>query len=185
MLAQFFGRVPGGLGGRGLAAARYRVILIAVSVPIWLPVLAARAAWPAVAQLFRRMPGGLGSRGLAAAPFRVLVIAGSVSILLPVLAARATGSVVARLFSGMPGGLGSRGFASALISRVSLVTVVVMAVIAVQDIAGGWSGLNFAAVVAIGTGAFGVFFLILVQGTRSGNIRRAERAADLLDQDRA
>ena len=185
VVALFF-RMPGRLWSRtGAAAAPFRVLVIAVSAPVWLPFLAARAAWR-VAGLFFRMPGRLWSRtGAAAAPFRVLVIAVSAPVWLPFLATRAAWRVVGLFFSIIPGRLASRAGATALVYGLSLMIFVAMVVIVLLKAVGVGVGFNLTATIAIGIGSLGVFFFNLVRGAISGNIRRAERAAEALDQDRA
>ncbi|MCH8988695.1 MAG: PGF-pre-PGF domain-containing protein [Chloroflexi bacterium] len=182
-----FSILPGRAGSMaGAAAAPYRILVIAVSAPVWLPFLAARAAWRVVGQFFGIMPGRLGSRtGAAAAPYRILVIAVSAPVWLPFLATRAAWRVVGLFFSIIPERLGSRAGATALVYRLSLMIFVAMVVIVLLKAVGVGVGFNLTVTIVIGIGSFGVFFFSLVRGTRSGNIRRAERAAEALDQDRA
>ncbi len=81
--------------------------------------------------------------------------------------------------------IGNRIEVGILAYLLSLLAMVAMVVILVLKAAGVGTSLGFAPTIIIAVGAGIVFVFTLIRRTRSGNIRRAERAAEMLDEDRA
>jgi len=82
-------------------------------------------------------------------------------------------------------GLGKRIDVGILAYLLSMPLLAAMVIILVLKAAGMAIGLGFIPVIIIAIGAGIVFVFTRIRRTRSGNIRRAERAAEALEEDRA